>query len=77
MSNTHKIHSLASADAAPSIIRPAGGLARLPRPKGGLASLRAGRAGKGCLEAGGLGAFTPVQRRPEPQAGTGRPSGGL
>lgn len=34
MSNTHKIHSQASADAALSIIRPAGGLTRLPRPEG-------------------------------------------
>lgn len=33
----------------------------------------AGRAGKGCLKAGGLGAFTSVQRRQEPQAGMGPP----
>lgn len=37
MSNTHKIHSQASADAAPSIIHPAGGFTALPRLEGCLA----------------------------------------
>lgn len=71
MSNTHKIHSQASADGAPSIIRPAGGFKGLPRPKGSWPGSRAGRAGKSSVKAGGLGAFTPVQRQQEPQAGVG------
>lgn len=76
MSNTHKIHSQASADGTPSIFRPAGGFTGLPRPEGSWPGSVAGRAGKGRVKAGGLGAFTPVQRQQEPQAGVG-PTGPL
>lgn len=47
MSNTHKIRSRVSADTAPSIIRPAGGFARLPSPRAAWPHRGAGRAGKG------------------------------
>ena len=52
MSHTHKIHSQASADAAPSIIRPAGGFAGLPRPEGCLAWQQSWQGRKRLCEGG-------------------------
>lgn len=52
MSHTHKIHSQASADAAPSIIRPAGGFTGLPRPEGCLAWQQSWQGRKRLCEGG-------------------------
>lgn len=62
MSNTHKIHSQASADG------PHPSSAQLEASRGcqglrvGWPGSGAGRARKGSVKAGGLGAFTPVLR---------------
>lgn len=74
MSNTHKIHSQASADGAPSIIHPAGGFQGCQGLRVGWPGSGAGRAGKGNVKAGGLGAFTPVQRGRSPRRAWGLPS---
>lgn len=62
MSNTHKIHSEAGADVAPSIIRPAGGSNQVARAHGlpGLAAGLAGAEKASCKKGEAVGLFPPV-----------------
>lgn len=70
MSNTHQTHSPASADTVPSIIRPAGGFARLPRPEGCLASPWGWQGRKRLPEGGRAWGFhTCPEAAGAPQAG--------
>ena len=71
MSNTHKIHSQASADGAPSIIHPAGGLEGLPRPEGRLGWQWGWQGRKRQCEGRRPWGFHTCSQGQKPQAGVG------